>query len=402
MRRGTIRVRTKLLITIVLLIVMMLTIVGCGGKTVQQDVDSTDSGDMSEWLENAELDKDFTIEELYENAKKEGKVVVYSMSSRIKTIKESFEKEYPGVTVEGYDMRMAEIFEKTEREHAAGLNNVDVLFVKDSDGAMVNEFMKTGILHKYIPNDIGAQIPQEYHKYAFAPYIEMKQVFYNTEAYEACPITNWWDLTKPEFKGKIMLANPISTAENMGLFMAMIQNADEMAAAYKEAFGEEIVLDGTENAGYEFMKRLAANDLILTNSDSEVVEAIGTPGQTNPPIGIAVSSKLRDRSKGLEIGTIYEMEPRFSVPAPAYLVIADHAPNVNAAKLFIRWVGGEADGVGEGLDPFRVVGSWPTNENIPTEEETPPLDTLNVWDLDLDFNYDHLNKINNFWISVLN
>ena len=86
---------------------------------------------------------------------------------------------------------------------------------------------------------------------------------------------SWWDLTRPEYKSKIILRSPIENSETMGLFMAMVNNSDEMAASYKKEFGEEIVLNGTENAGYEFLKRLSDNDLIVMTSDTDIVKAVG-------------------------------------------------------------------------------------------------------------------------------
>ena len=42
-------------------------------------------------------------------------------------------------------MRMAEIFEKVRRrEYEAGIHNADVIFIKDSDGTVYNEMVKTG------------------------------------------------------------------------------------------------------------------------------------------------------------------------------------------------------------------------------------------------------------------
>lgn len=354
---------------------------------------------MSAWLQAAELDKPDTTAALYEKAKSEGKVVVYSMSSRIKDIKTSFEAQYPGVVLEGYDMRNNEVEEKTAREYQAGINNVDVIFIKDSDGVLTNEFIKKGIAHKYVPQDIGSKVDDMYKKDAYSIYLETKQVFYNTEIYQTSPIKNWWDLTKPEWKGKIMLTNPTAAIETIGLFNAFVQHPDEMAKAYKDAFGEDIKLNGTENAGYEWIKRFAANDLILTGSDQEVTDAIGAPGQKTAPIGIATSSKIRDVSKGKKLGLVYDIAPVTSVANPAYLAIVDNSKHVNAAKLLIRFMAGEADGASKGLTPFLTEGSWPTRSDVPSKDKTP-LKNMKLWPENAELNYKNLDKVSNFWISV--
>lgn len=352
------------------------------------------------WIAAAALDAPDTVEQLYEAAKKEGKVVIYSMSSRIKNIKADFEKKYPGVTVEAYDMRNTEIFEKIEREHSAGIFNADVIFVKDSDGTMTNNFFKTGVVFSYVPKDIGAKVDNQFKTPGFAIYNEMKLVFYNTEVYQKAPIDSWWDLTRPEWKGKIMLTNPMAAIETLGLFCSFVEHADEMAAAYKQEFGEPIKLSpGIENAGYEFIKRFAANDLVLTNSDQEVVEAIGAAGQKNPPIGIATSSKIRDVSKGLKMAFITKLSPRTSTMNPAYLDVVGGAPHVNAAKLLIRFMAGDADGKGTGFSQFNVDGSWPTRSDQPGVAKTP-LSAMNLWSEDYDFNFYNSEAVASFWLSL--
>lgn len=352
------------------------------------------------WIAAAALDAPDTVDQLYAAAKKEGKVVVYSMSSRIKNVKADFEKKYPGVIVEAYDMRNTEIFEKVEREHAAGIFNADVIFAKDSDGTMANNFFKTGVVFSYVPKDIGAKLADEFKTPGFATYIEMKLVFYNSEVWQKAPIDSWWDLTRPEWKGKIMLTNPMAAIETLGLFCSFALHADEMAASYKQEFGEAIKLSpGVENAGYEFIKRFAANDLVLTNSDQEVVEAIGAAGQKNPPIGIATSSKIREKSKGLKLAMVTAMTPKTSTKNPAYLNIVGGAPHVNAAKLLIRFMAGDTDGKGPGFTPFNVEGGWPTRPDVAHSNKTQ-LGEITLWNEDADFNFFNSEKVISFWLSI--
>lgn len=352
------------------------------------------------WAKKAALDAPDTPEQLYEAAKKEGKVVIYSMSSRIKDVKSAFEKKYPGVAVEAYDMRNTEIFEKIERESAAGIKNADVIFVKDSDGTMANDFYARGVVHSYVPKDLGAKVADVYKQPGFAIYLEMKLVFYNTEVYDKDPIDSWWDLTRPEWKGKIMMTNPQAAIETLGLFCSFVQNSAEMAADYKREFGQDIKLSpGIANAGYEYIKRLAANDLVITNSDQEVVDAIGAAGQKNPPIGIATSSKIRDKSKGLKLGMVTTLKPRSSTGNPAYLAMVEGGQHTNAAKLLVRFMAGEIDGKAAGYTPFDVEGSWPTRSDMATKSKTP-LAEMNLWPEDAKYNYPNTVKVTNFWLSL--
>lgn len=355
----------------------------------------------AEWAESVGLNKTETTDELYELAKKEGKVVVYSQSSRIKDVKASFEKKYPGIEVEGYKMSSPEIVEKVIREQESKVWNSDVIFVKDSSGSVSNEVLKKGMVHKYLPTDIQATMMEPFKSDSpgLVMYFSVRTIYYNTEVYDKPPVTNWWDLTEPQWKGKVLVDDPINSSDTMDLFLSFVQHADEMAEAYKAKYGKEIELNGTDNAGYEFFKRLLDNDVVLVKSSDEAVESVGAGGQTNPPLAIAAASKLREvEEKGLKVGAVWDMQPRLSVKGPAYLYVTNNAPHPNAAKLMIRWMAGEADGSGEGFQPYNVAGSYSSHPNV-VREENIPLDQLKLWDYDADFFYDNFVKFREFWIK---
>jgi iron(III) transport system substrate-binding protein len=379
--------KIKILVCVILVLSAAFVLARYGGKNKPKET----------WLEKAALNEEFNLDKLYEEAKKEGKVVLYSMSSRTNDVKKTFEEQYPGVIVDLYDMRISEIIEKVEREHSAGLYNADVVFIKDPDGTVYNEFVEKGILHNYVPSDIGIKIDQQF-KNPFAPYFEARSIYYNTEVYKEAPISNWWDLTTPEWKGRIMISDPMANTEDMGLFLTMVKHSDEMAVAYKEKFGQDIKLNGTENAGYEFIKRLAKNDLILTNSSDEMIQAVGAPGQKNPPIGIGTSSKIRQKSKGYLIESVKEMKPKLGTTFPAILLVVDNAPHTNAAKLLIHYMSGGADGKSDGFKPFNVEGAWPTRSDV--EGKGVSAGKLDMWPLDLKFNYENMPQLRDFWMIV--
>ena len=376
-----------------LLLLAAVLAVSCNGKKdVKTEAPKT-------WEEEVEFAKDKSVSELYELAKAEGKVVIYSMSSRLNKVKASFEEKYPEIEVVVYDMRIPEILEKFQREYQANIHTADVLFIKDADGAVQNEFVNTGLLMNYLPKDMVAAAGKEFQTGSYIPYFEMKQIFYNTEVYDVCPIDSWWDLTRPEYKGKIMVANPIQTATILGIFLSMVSHPEEMAAAYTQEFGEEIVLNGTENAGYEFINRLVANDLILTTSDGDIIKAVGAPGQADPPFGIATSSKMRKAGEKILIDVAKNLTPRLGKADPALLFIGHKCEHPNAAKLLVRWIGGETSGFGEGFKPFHVRGSWPTRKDVPPMK-TQPLESLDLWPNDLDYNYKNIADMRDYWISI--
>lgn len=297
-------------------------------------------------------------------------------------------------------MSTNEMIEKITREQEAGLYNVDVVFIKDAGGTVSQELVGEGVLHPYKPADITSKLAPGFESSPGLPfYFSLRTVFYNTEVYQESPITNWWDLTDEQWKGKVVIDDPMLSADTMDLLVTMVANGEDMAAAYKEKYGEDIELSGTENAGYEFIKRLLANDPVFVKSSDDVVTAVGTPGQQDPPIGISTSSKSRNIvDKGFKMAFAYDVAPKMSVAATSYLYVADQASNPSAAKLLIRWMAGEADGKAEGFRPYNVLGSWSTRTDI-SQPEQRTTDELNLWSYDGAFLYQNTQKVIDFVLA---
>jgi iron(III) transport system substrate-binding protein len=132
--------QAKMALPVILAIITAVLLSGCGGKGGTQASQSSGGGaqiTVSEWAKTNKMDVyTETPDELYELAKKEGKVVLYSISSRCVRVAESFMKRYPGVTVEAYDISTNELNEKITREYAAGVRNADLIHIKDQDGTI--------------------------------------------------------------------------------------------------------------------------------------------------------------------------------------------------------------------------------------------------------------------------
>ena len=118
-------------------------------------------------------------------------------------------------------------------------------------------------------------------------------------------------------------------------------------------------------------------------------------------MGIVTSSKMRSvEEKGWVIDTATGVAPMESVESPSFVMLADQAENVNAAKLFIRWMCGEADGRGEGYRKFAVRGSWSVRSDQLPVEGNRPYSEIALWPLDMQYNYGITRDINDFWISL--
>ena len=297
--------KRKKLLAALLAGTMMLSLASCG-KKADTSGDTTDPNtppaetQLTPWEEASQIyNTEETDEELYQKALEEGgTVTLYSISSRCTKVEAAFEEKYPGIDCVPFDISTNELLEKVTREYEAGKHVADVVHIKDQDGSMWNQYVANKTFYNYQPADIFAHIAPSYTATATPLYIELTQLFYNTEAYpDGSPITNIWQLTEPQWKGKIVMQNPLDNL-SWGSWITGFcvgEEPNRLAEAYKALYGEELKLsDGCENAGYEFLKRLHANEPIFTASSDAIAEAVGTPGQKDPPVGFCASSKLRN------------------------------------------------------------------------------------------------------------
>ena len=345
---------------------------------------------------------------IYEAAKKEGKVVIYSLSSRIFDAVESFKAQYPGIEVEASDMTGVDQVEKLTREQAAQVYNVDVLNLANGP-TLINEFLPQGLFKNYVPRTLlGGKVTDEvisaeFQEPLLVHTLESKVVFYNFQTYPEAPVDSLWDLTRPEWRGKVQMKDPMLTEENMNFLQTVVQNADDMAKAYQEEFGEPITLSkGIENAGYEFILRLVNNDLVLTTSDGTAAKAVGAADQADPPLTLSVaSSKLRyNDSKGTKLAVAWKIKPAVGITKKNFLALANKAPHPNAARLMIRWLLGDDKG-GAGMAPWFVPGQWASRSDVKPLTDSNLSDLADyTWYVDYQFVYDYGLAVRDFWLGL--
>lgn len=392
--------------------VMTLSLTACGGEPQAapgagaEPVAAAQTEQLTPWEESSQIfATDETDAELYEKAKAEGEVTIYSITSRIQKVAAAFEAKYPGVKCNFFDISNNELLEKVTREYDAGVHNADVVHIKDSDGTLWNEYISAKKFYNFKPADILSHIDPELTKYSTPLYIELTQLFYNTEANpDGSPVRTLWDLTLPEWKGRILMANITDNLAWLS-WAASFCTGDvpqQLADAYQEQFGEELVLsEGCENAGYEFLKRLHDNDPVYgTNSDA-IAEAVGTPGQAHPPVGFTASSKYRNAENKGWVFAPTDLTPSIGLPSVNTLYVVGECEHPNAAKLLIRFMMGGVDGDLSGYEQFNTLGGWPVRDDIPAVEGQTPLDELHVAPFDPMAIYETVNDVGDFW-TLLN
>ena len=161
-------------------------------------------------------------------------------------------------------------------------------------------------------------------------------------------------MTKPEWKDGFVIRDPLRAEGSLHWLTMFVRYADEVAADYERVFGEPIKLT-TPNAGYELIKRLLDNGLMLESGSRAVLDAVAQHNLKRPPIGATTSSKYRDVLSGdYQFEILWDLTPSAGYAYEDALVVAGYAPHPNAAKLLIRWLMGAGDEEATGFEPWHV------------------------------------------------
>jgi len=384
------------------LLIFMLLITAAG----QKETGTKLSDETEAWLKEAKLGKyaedNFDEEALYEAARKEGEVNIYSYSSRVFKFGKTFEQKYPGVKVNGFDIDSGEIVTKVLAEQDAKNYNADIIFLKDP-ATVIHELYDRGLVFGYVPPDLKDVIPKEYRTPLVVHHLSMDIFIYNDSKYNEPPISSMWDLTKPEWKGRVIFPDPQKMPEFVEVLATIVQHSEDIEDEYKKVFGRKLTLsEGVENAGYEWILRILKNDIVIVGSTNDVAKAVGLSNQSNPPIGFTAFSRLRDKKKNpnLKFDVMYNVTPVIGVSTRVVIGIVNQAKHPNAAKLLIHWMLGDSKG-GNGYSPYYVLGNFPVRTDVPPPKGARRIMDMNVWDSDPVYVWDNGQKVLEFWVSHL-
>ncbi|MGH7774367.1 MAG: ABC transporter substrate-binding protein [Candidatus Binatia bacterium] len=378
-----------------ILIQLLLALTLSGGEVLGQ------ASDQEAWLKKAQLGpfapKAQDWEAIKSAAKNEGKVVIYSVSSRIFKLQKDFKQKF-GVEIEAHDIASDTQLEKFRREHRAGLYNVDVLFNNESP-LLLNEFLPKKLVWNFVPDSVVPLLEKDEIEPFLVQRWSSRIVMFNGARNPSPPINNLWDLTRKEWKGKVLVPNPIEASVMANALQTILQHPDAMAEAYKQAFGAPVTFSekvtrltkrnvalAPADAAKEWLYRLIQNAVFIESTD-KIYQSIGDVKQQHPPIGISTFSKIRDNKPGVyDARPAYEAKPAFGVTYPTVLVIADRARDPNAAKLLIRYM------MEEGFEPWNEPGDYAARSDVVKKQVTkfniPPFDELKLWKIDPNHIYD--------------
>ncbi|WJY21538.1 hypothetical protein QTA57_17680 [Fontisubflavum oceani] len=327
---------------------------------------------------------EMTADELLPMAEAEGEVIVYSFTSRIGRVETAFEEAYPNVDLQGFDISSTEQIARLTAEAQAGVTNADVIYISDTP-VVLTALLEAGIIAPYVPPRVADRVPAEFQTPLLAQRLSTKVLMYNEEANpNGAPVSNLWELTTDEWRGRVIMVDPLQRGDYLDLMTEIVLQSDQMAEAYEAQFGMAIELDGAANAGEQFIMDLFANDLILVGSTDDVNAAVGALGQENPPVGFTSYSDRRDNEdEGWALQVANDVSPAPGIIFPAVVALATEPNNPAAARLVIDFLmGDESETGGPGLAPFYVAGDYVTRTDIPPHPDAVPLEDFTAWRID--------------------
>ena len=375
------------------------------------------------WLKAAKLgvhQGEDNWDEIIAAAKKEGALTVYSSATTMTAAGEDFAKAYPEIKVQVFPLGSEKTIEKVLSEHQAGIHAVDVVYSGGTQ-QMVYELLPDRNIVNYVPGYLKDRIDEKHREPLLTQNIEAFAITYNGAANAEPPIKNIWELTEPKWKRRFIMKAPVGSATTATALAAFIERSDELSKAYEAYAGKKLELSkGVENAGYEFLHRILANDVVIQSNSGKLAEASGKAGQKNPPITLAPMAYLpRNETDGYVNVAAYDLVPSGIVTYPNFIAIGGQAPHPNAAKLFIAFMmgskdlnkdskltppfrTGEAGKLLQGMAPFFRIGSFSPRKDMPMPPNGERWPAAAKWQASPEFVRDNIAKLNDFWLSRAN
>ncbi len=213
----------------------------------------------------AKAEEAFNLDALIEAAKKEPPITVYAVTGKIVDTAKEFSEKY-GVQATGKKVNEATQVELMIREHQAGNILGDVSVATDVASA-IGQLLPEGIATSWTPPDIAKDIPEAQRNPLVV--VSDPHVFtYNTEKYDKCPVTNIWQLTEPQWRGKLAMLDLFDKPLYADWFNQIETHRDaDVARAYESLYGKKLETNG-QSATAAWVKAFAENGPLLADFDN--------------------------------------------------------------------------------------------------------------------------------------
>lgn len=300
----------------------------------------------------------------------EGSLKVVAAYGGKEKIFQQFTKD-TGIKVDFIDMSSGEVLSKLQAEN--GKPSADVWFGGGLDSFITAK--NKGLLEKYISPEM-AEVPLKYRDkdgYWSGVSLVLVGFMVNNEILAdkklAAPKT-WADLTKPEYRDEVIMANPAISGTNYALVDNLIQELGEDKA-------------------WEYFEALNKNVPFLAKRGGEPPMKV-TTGEFGVAV-IPMSGEFILMEGKYPVTTIY---PEDMIPwVPAGMAIFKNAENLPEAKKFVDWALSEKGQIAiRDEDPRAMV-----RNGVKTPESIKTIDMDKLINIDIDRLGNEREKVLNEW-----
>ena len=276
----------------------------------------------------------FANDALYDKAKEEGKVLLYSSLSTGDTreLQKIFHKKYPGVQLEIYRTGGPKILQKIMAEHRTGNDIADVVMTK---GDVIHILLKEKLLAQFNSPErdaFGEQF-KDPEGYWTDVYPTVHSIAYNTATVPEPDIPHHYkDLLKPKWKRKIGL--------NTNNFMFLY--------AMMHLYGKE--------GGMDYLKKLASQEPQVRTGGTLTTTLVGA-GEFPLAVSINANNVENVKQKGGPVDWARVEEPLYADLHPVGVLA--NAPHPHAAQLFVQFAISK-----EGQTIIRNLGRIPARSDV--------------------------------------
>ena len=338
----------RLLIMLLTMLLCLTTLVAC---STSDSGTNDDTADDTPDTSADEVDQR-TFEELLESGKENGnKVTIYTTHSVVTSAAEAFKKKFD-LDVEFECTQIGDTNQITQvaEEVSNGAAGADLIFIQDG-ARVLTDLVEEGYVYNWYNQEILDKVGANCEPLLVWDYCN-KVFIFNSDNVKEEDVANIWYATDEKYYGLVQIKDPFSEGVNMDFLTNITseENAAKLEEAYKEYYGEDLVLDDDcPNAGYQWIKMLYNNGLAVGTSDGDIAQAIGAEGQTEAWSGLITLNKYKKNlDKGYKLGYASNVTPFGGFIYPIYALQTANADNPDMAKAFLCWLYTEEAWFGDG------------------------------------------------------
>ncbi|MBQ4252576.1 MAG: substrate-binding domain-containing protein [Erysipelotrichaceae bacterium] len=338
----------KKLLSLLVAVLMVVTLFGCNNN-------NNNGGNNNNSASGPDT---ATFEQLLEAGKKNGnKLTVYTTHSVVNSALEAFMIKYaPGIDYEGTQIGDTTQVTQVAKEVKEGVKGADIIFIQDG-ARVLTDLVDEGYVSNWYNKEIYDLVGEDCEPLLVWDYCN-KVIMYNngTEStFGEGQITNIWYCTDPQYAGALAMKDPGTEGVNMNFLVNLTadENSKKLEAAYKAYYGKDITLDSDcPNAGYQFIKMMYKNGMVLGSSDSTIAKDIAAAEKKMSGL-LTLNKYLKSRAKldNDQWNLLYvtsEVNPVAGFIYPIYGLQVANADNPELAKAFLIWLYSKEGWYGDG------------------------------------------------------